>query len=292
MIHSRTFRANPFAYLSTIAVAITTILFCAPIEADAQTLTYLGSSTNKSQAISARLTATLFAPGVVDFVLTNTSSISGQTNKQNVLSGFFFDYTSRQTASLTGVTVGTALNNSQVLLSSNGSVVNETNINGSFVFKDVRTVTNTAFAFGVNSSGYSSTTNPNYSFSGFSKGTGNDDYTLISSTSSTVNGNGFNVIRNSVTLRVSGLKIQTGATTANLDSIYKLSGVSFAFASGEIVDATSSLNGKYNTVNGILQPVPAPAAGVSLGIGCLVGVFSTGVSKVQSRRRKLLANKA
>lgn len=65
--------------------------------------------------------------------------------------------------------------------------------------------------------------------------------------------------------------------TANLTQTYEQLGV---------------ISNAYNPATGTFQPVPATPAAISLGIGSLIGLLSTGVDKLRTRRRKLAAKKA
>lgn len=232
--------------------------------------------------------------GTVDFVMTNLASVTGLTSRQLILNGFFFDYSTKPVATFGQLPVTASLAGTSTVFQTNGnsagSITTDTNVNGSYVFKDVRNVAGTQFSFGVNGSAWANVQgqpptygSPTYNFPDPTLGNNGDDYGLIGSSSTGVNGGKIKVIRSGITLRVTGL---TGLTNVN-----QISDVDFAYASGAIY-STGATNGTYLSTDGILQPVPTTSAGVSITIGCLVGILGTGAGKVQSRRCKQLANKA
>jgi len=261
-----------FNQTSTAVALITVTLIAAGGRSANAQVTYVGTVTNP-QSANANSAKAVFSISGNSLLIDLTNTGAATTNRVDLLSTVFFNFSSGVVAPADSTKKGTinpttTLLGSSTLINSDGSTYTGTStLNGSFVFN---AQAGQPYAYGISSSGFSTTatTGPKYSFSGFQGGgDGGDDFGIAGFGAPSVNGNTVPIVDNGVHIVLSGF--------SGLTSTSQITSVGFGFASGAVGTTPGYV------IAGGFQPTPSLPGSSSLLIGCMIG----GVMLRKSRKK-------
>jgi hypothetical protein len=247
----------------------------ASLNAQAQTLaTYVTNTgaTNPADGVPIAFTAQFSIPTNGTLVISLKNVSTSTITRADLLSGIFFNITGNSADPADGLISTAALGSGSTVVKSDNAtatVAADQIVSNQFYFKDVSGVTGTAFRYGINATGFSSTTNPNYAFP--NPGASGDNYTIVPTpfqSGGIGKNNVVNVIKNEVVLTLTGF--------TNLTSTSQVSNVGFAVGSGaQVVGGV--------TTNVILQGTRTPEPGA---LSLLAGMTVAGSAFIRQRRKR------